>query len=138
MRFMIIVKAGKSCEAGVMPDKERMAEIVSYHEALAKAGVLVDTSGLQPSSKGGRIRYSAGKRTVIDGPFPETKEIVGGFTIIEVKSREEALEWTKRFPVPHDANEEREIEVRPMLEADDFAPGKAIERFRQLEGALDK
>ncbi len=138
MRFMIIGKASKNCEAGVMPEEKLMAEMVSYHEELAKAGMLVDSSGLQPSSKGWRIRYSGGKRTVIDGPFPETKELVGGYTIIRAKSREEALDWTKRFPAPHGAGEESEIEVRPMLELEDFAPGKAIERFRELEGSLSK
>lgn len=138
MRFMIIVKASKNCEAGVMPEEKLMAEMVSYHEELAQAGALVDSSGLQPSSKGWRIRYSGGKRAVIDGPFPETKELVGGYTIIQVKSREEALEWTKRFPAPHGEGEEAEIEVRPMLELDDFAPGKAVERFRELDTALNK
>src|SRR5918992_400445 len=97
---MIIVKADKNSEAGVMPDGKLIAEMADYHEQLAKAGVLLDASGLQPSSKGWRIKYSGGKRTVIDGPFAETKELIAGYTIIQVKSREEAMEWSRRFPNP--------------------------------------
>ena len=100
MRFMIVVKANKESEAGVKPPEELFAEMADYHEQLAKAGVLLDASGLQPSSKGWRIRYSGGKRAVIDGPFTEAKELIAGYTIIQVKSREEALEWSRRFPNP--------------------------------------
>ena len=100
MRFMIMVKANKDSEAGVMPEEKLIAAMARYHEELAKAGVLLDASGLQASSKGWRIKYAAGKRTVVDGPFTESKELIAGYTMIQVKSREEALEWTKRFPSP--------------------------------------
>src|SRR5512134_1876537 len=100
MRFMIIVKATQDSEAGVMPEEKLIAEMANYHEELAKAGALLDASGLQSSSKGWRIRYSGDKRTFIDGPFAETKELVAGYTLIQAKSREEAIEWTKRFPNP--------------------------------------
>jgi len=120
MRFMIIVKATKEAEAGVMPHEQRFAEMAKYHEELQKAGVLLDASGLQPSSKGWRVKYSGQKRTVVDGPFAETKELVAGYTLIQVKSREEALEWARRFPNP--APEDGEIEVRQLFEPDDFAP----------------
>jgi hypothetical protein len=130
MRFMIIVKASKDSEAGIMPSQDLLTAMADYHEQLAKAGVLLDANGLHPSSKGWRVRYSGSKRTVVDGPFAETKELVAGYTIIQVKSREEAMEWVKRFPNPH--NEDGEIEVRPMFELDDFDQGEAIERFRDM------
>lgn len=131
MRFMILVKASAQSEAGVMPDETLLAEMAAYHEQLAKAGVLLDGSGLQPSSKGWRIRYTNGQRTVIDGPFAETKELVAGYTIIQVRSRQEAMEWTRRFPAPHD-DAEAEIEVRQMFELEDFAPCAAVEQFRAM------
>ncbi|MCI0505844.1 MAG: YciI family protein [Gammaproteobacteria bacterium] len=131
MRFMIIVKASRDSEAGVMPGEDLLAAMASYHEELQKAGALLDGSGLQPSSKGWRIRYSGGKRAVIDGPFAETKELIAGYTIIQVKSREEALEWTKRFPNPH--MEDGEIEVRQLFELEDFEPSESLERFREME-----
>jgi hypothetical protein len=130
MRFMIIVKATKDSEAGVMPEETLIAAMATYHEELAKAGALLDASGLQPSSKGWRIKYSEGKRTVLDGPFAETKELIAGYTLIQAKSREEALEWTKRFPNP--AMEDGEIEVRQLFELEDFGPSEAIERFRKM------
>lgn len=133
MRFMILVKASKDSEAGVMPEEKLMAEMATYHEELAKAGVLLDASGLHPSSKGWRIRYSGTKRTVIDGPFTETKELVAGYTLIQAKSREEALEWTRRFPNPAGEGVECEIEVRQIFELDDFTPGELLDRFRELE-----
>lgn len=132
MRFMIIVKATKDSEAGVIPEEKLMAEMAKYHEELVKAGVLLDGSGLQPSSKGWRIQYSGGKRTVIDGPFAETKELIAGYTLIQVKSREEALQWTKRYPNPAGNGKECEIEVRRLFELEDFAPGEAVERFRDM------
>lgn len=138
MRFMIIVKATKDSEAGVMPEEKLMAEMATYHEELAKAGVLLDASGLQASSKGWRIRYSGGKRAVIDGPFAETKELIAGYTLIQVKSREEALEWTRRFPNPVGHGKECEIEVRRLFELEDFAPGEAVERFRDMGVGTDK
>jgi len=132
MRFMIIVKASKESEAGVMPQESLIAEMVTYHEELSRAGALLDASGLQPSSKGWRVKYSGGKRAVIDGPFAETKELIAGYTLIQVKSREEALEWSKRFPNPRGGGAECEIEVRQLFELEDFGPSEAIERFRDL------
>lgn len=131
MRFMIIVKATQQSEAGVMPEEKMMKTMADYHEQLAKAGVLLDASGLQPSSKGWRIRYSAGQRSVIDGPFAETKELVAGYTLIQVRSRQEALEWSRRFPAPFD-DIECEIEVRQLYELEDFEPNEAVEQFRKM------
>jgi hypothetical protein len=136
VRFMILVKANKDSERGVMPSEEQLAVMADYHEQLAKAGVLLDANGLRPSASGWRIRYSGGRRTVLDGPFVETKELVAGYTIVQVKSREEALEWAKRFPNPHD--EDAEIEIRPLFELEDFGPGEAIERFREMGIAQQK
>jgi hypothetical protein len=136
MRFMIVVKATKDSEAGAMPEEKLIATMAAYHEELAKAGVLLDGSGLQPSAKGWRIKYSGDKRTVVDGPFAETKELIAGYTLIEVKSREEALEWTRRFPNPHLT--EGEIEVRQLFELEDFEPSAAIERFREMDAIAKK
>ena len=133
MRFMIVVKATKDTEMGKMPEEKLIAAMATYHEELVKAGVLLDASGLQPTSKGWRVKYAGGKRTVIDGPFTETKELIAGYTLIQVKSREEALEWTKRFPNPAGEGAEAEIEVRQLFELDDFGPSDAVERFRDLE-----
>jgi hypothetical protein len=133
---MILVKASKDSEAGVMPDENMIAKMVTYHEELQKAGALVDASGLQPSSKGWRIKYSGGKRTFIDGPFTETKELIAGYTIIKAKSRQEAIDWIKRFPKP--SNEDGEIEVRQLFELEDFGPSEAIDRFRELGVATEK
>jgi hypothetical protein len=127
---MIIVKANRDSEAGVMPDETLLTEMAKYHEELQKAGVLLDASGLQPSSKGWRIKYSGGKQSVVDGPFAETKELIAGYTLIQVKSREEAMEWTRRFPNP--AAKDGEIEVRQLFELEDFGPSDAIERFREI------
>ena len=138
MRFMIIVKATKDSEAGVMPKEALFAEMAAYHEELVKAGVLIDASGLQPSSKGWRIRYSGNKRTVIDGPFTEAKELIAGYTLIQVKSREEALEWAGRYPNPAVDGGEAEIEVRRLFELEDFEPSEAIERFRRMEIGTEK
>src|SRR2546422_6553707 len=135
MRFMIIVKATQDSEAEVMPIapvwEPLFAEMAKYHEELQRAGVLLDASGLQPSSKGWRVKYSGQKRTVVDGPFAETKELIAGYTLIQVKSREEALEWARRFPNP--ALTDGEIEVRQLYELDDFGPSEAVERFRKLD-----
>jgi hypothetical protein len=134
MRFMIMVRASVRTEAGLMPEDDRLfADMAAYHEALARAGVLLDASGLQPSSKGWRIRYQGGARSVIDGPFAETKELVAGYTLIQVRSRDEAMEWSRRFPAPFGAGVDGEIEVRQLYELDDFAPGESIERWRALE-----
>ncbi len=135
MRFMIVVKATKDSEEGKFPrDKEKIfAAMATYHEELAKAGVLLEASGLQPSSKGWRVKYSGGKRTVTDGPFSEAKELIAGYTLIQVKSREDALECSRRFPNPLGQGAEAEIEVRRLYELEDFDPSDAIERFREIE-----
>jgi hypothetical protein len=144
MRFMIIVKATKETEAASrpgegIPNMEKiMAGMAAYHEELAKADALLDASGLQPSSKGWRIRYSGTKGTVIDGPFPETKELIAGYTLIQVKSREEAVEWARRFPSPAGEGREAEVEVRQLFELDDFKPSEAVERFREMEVGTKK
>ena len=132
MRFMIIVKATKDSEAGIMPSEKLIATMATFHEELAKAGVLVDASGLQPSSKGWRINYSGEDRFLIEGPFTETNELVAGYTIINVKSRDEAKEWSKRFPNPAIDGGKGEIEVRQFFELEDFGPSEAVERFRGL------
>jgi hypothetical protein len=132
MKFMILVKATADSEAGARPTEQLFAEMASYHEALAKAGVLIDGSGLQPSRKGWRIKYDGMKRTVVDGPFTETKELVAGYTVINVKSREEALEWTRRFPNPSIDGGRAEIEVRQYYELEDFGESPSLERFRKI------
>jgi hypothetical protein len=118
MRFMVIVKANKDSEAGVLPSKELLAEMGKFNEELAKAGVLLAAEGLQSSSKGARVKFSGGKRTVIDGPFAETKELIAGFWLWQVRSLEEAIEWVKRCPAPFEG--ESEIEIRQVFEASDF------------------
>jgi hypothetical protein len=135
MRFMIVVKASKDSEAGKFPEeKEKMFEaMTTYHQELAKAGMLLDAAGLQPSAKGWRVKYSGGRRKVIDGPFTEAKELIAGYTLIQANSREEAIEWSKRFPNPVGEGEEAEIEVRQLYELDDLGPSDAIERFREIE-----
>ena len=132
MRYMIIVKATKDSERGAMPEEAMFAAMAQYHEDLQRAGALLDASGLQPSAKGWRIKYSGGKRTVIDGPFAEAKELIAGYTLIEVKSREEAIERTRRFPNPVGEDAEAEIEVRQLFELDDFGNSEAVERFREM------
>ena len=137
MRFMIIVKATADSEAGRFPEgSDKLFEAMRiYHEELAKAGALLDASGLHPSSKGWRIRYDGDKRTVVDGPFTEAKELIAGYTLIQVRSREEALEWTRRFPNPVGEGKPAEIEVRQLYEMEDFegiAPEKEIDKFREL------
>ncbi len=115
MRFMILVKASKESEAGVMPSEQVLTEMGKFNEELAKAGVMLAGEGLQPSSKGARVRFSGGKRTVIDGPFAETKELIAGFWLWQVKSKEEAIEWVKRAPF-----DQTEVEIRQVFEAEDF------------------
>ena len=138
MRFMIMVKGNADTEAGVIPDESLFAAMADYHEELAKAGVLLDASGLQPTSKGARIKFAKGKRTWVDGPFTESKEIVAGYTLIQTKSREEAIEWAKRFPAPMGDDVEGEIEIRQLYELEDFGPIDALERFRELGVATEK
>ena len=118
MRVMVIVKATKASEAGVMPDERLLTEMGNYNEELVKAGILLAGDGLHPSSKGKRVRFSGTQRTVIDGPFAETKELIAGFWLWQVKSMDEAVAWLKRCPNPH--NEETEVEIRPVFEAEDF------------------
>ena len=138
MRFMIIVKASKDSEAGVMPGEQLLSTMQKYHEELVNSGALVDASGLKPSSKGWRIKYSGDKRTFVDGPFAETKELVAGYTIINVNSREEAIELTKRLPNPAVDGKVGEIEVRQFFELEDFGPSEAVDRFREMEAARTK
>ena len=121
MRFMVIVKATKESEAGALPDTKILTEMGKFNEELVKAGVMLAGEGLQPSSKGARVRFSGDKRTVIDGPFAETKELIAGFWLIQAKSKEEAIEWMKRCPNPH-PGQESEIEIRQVFEAEDFGP----------------
>ena len=137
MRFMMIVKANKDSEAGKMPSEELLSAMGKYNEELMKAGVLVDLSGLQASSKGFRVKFSGGKTIVTDGPFPETKELIAGYWIINVKSRDEALAWAKRVPPPH-PGQECEIEVRQFFELEDFAPSPSVERAAELGKELAK
>ncbi|MBX3622812.1 MAG: YciI family protein [Rhizobacter sp.] len=138
MRFMIIVKATPQSESGVMPEEPLMAAMADYHEQLVKAGVLLDATGLQPSIKGWRVHFSpTGQRRIVDGPFAETKELIAGYTLIQVRSRDEALEWSRRFPAPF-LHCDCEIEVRQLFELDDFEPAASVERFRDMgtgEGA---
>lgn len=138
MRFMIIVKATKESEAGFIPSRELFAAMATYHEELAKAGVLLDTSGLQPSSKGWRVTYTGKKRAIVDGPFTESKELIAGFTLIQVKTREEAVEWTRRFPNPAGEGFDTEIEVRQLFEMQDFEKNEDTDRFRKLEAEQKK
>ena len=119
MRFMILVKADKNSEAGVLPDEKLLTEMGKFNEELVKAGVMLAGEGLQPSSKGARVRFSGAKRTVIDGPFAETKELIAGFWLWQVKSKEDAIEWVKRCPNPFRGTES-EIEIRQLFEAEDF------------------
>jgi hypothetical protein len=132
MRFMIVVKADKNSEAGVLPDEKLLAEMGKYNEELAKAGVLLAAEGLHPSSKGARVRFSGGTRTVIDGPFAETKELIAGFWLWQVKSKEEAIEWVKRCPNPSPGTES-EIEIRQVFEAEDFGEAFTPELKEQEE-----
>ena len=138
MRFMMIVKASKDSEAGKLPSEELLSAMGKYNEELMKAGVLVDLSGLQSSAKGARVRFSGGKRTLIDGPFPETKELIAGYWIINVKSKAEAMDWAMRVPNPQGEGKEGEIEIRQFFEMEDFAPGPAVDRAVELGKELAK
>ena len=132
MRFMIIVKSNQQCEDGMTPDDSFMAEMAKYNDDLAKAGVLFDLQRLEPDSKGARVRFSGGKSTVIDGPFAETKELVGGYWLWNVKSKREAIEWVKRCPIPK-LGGEVEIEIREVLEDDPMVA--AIPQLRERRRA---
>jgi hypothetical protein len=131
MRFMVMVKATKDSEAGVMPSEELLGAMAKFNEEMVKAGVMLDGNGLQSSSKGARVRFEGNKRTVIDGPFAETKELVAGYWIIQVKSKAEAIEWIKRCPNPH--NVDSEIEIRQLFELDDFGESAAVDHHRRLD-----
>ena len=142
MRFMIIVKSTPEFELETLPqtpDEKLMAAMADFHEELSKAGVLLDASGLQPSRKGWRIHYEdGGKRTVIDGPFANSRELIAGFTTIQVRSREEAMEWSRRYPNPVGEGQPAVIEVRQLYELDDFTPGEQVERFRDMNTSTQK
>jgi len=133
MRFMILLKADKNTEAGVLPDEKLLTEMTKYNEELVKAGVMLAGEGLQPSSKGARVKFSGTKRTVVDGPFAETKELIAGFWMFQVRSREEAIEWVKRCPNPLEG--EAEIEIRQVFEAADFGEAFTPE-LREAEARL--
>jgi hypothetical protein len=133
MRFMILVKASKDSEAGVMPSERLLAEMGAYNEELAKAGVLRAAEGLHPSSRGARVKFSGATRTVSEGPFPETPQLLAGFWLIEVTSRDEAIEWVKRCPNPHEG--ESEIEIRQVFEAEDFG-AELTPALREAEARL--
>jgi hypothetical protein len=134
MRFMVIVKATKSSEAGVLPDEKLLTEMGKYNEELVKAGIMLDGAGLQASSKGARVKFSGNKRTVIDGPFTETKELIAGYWLWQVNSLEEAIEWVKRCPNPH--NEDSEIEIRQIFELEDLGSTEGVEIHRKLDEKL--
>ncbi|KFE72202.1 YciI family protein [Hyalangium minutum] len=134
MKFMVLVKATKESEAGTMPSEEMLTAMMKYNEELVKAGIMLAGEGLHPSSKGARIRFSGPKRTVIDGPFAETKELVAGFWLWQVKSKEEAIEWLKRCPNP--MNEDSEIELRQVFDAEDFAASDPTGEVRRKEEEL--
>ena len=135
MRVMVMVKANKDSEAGIMPKQKLLADMGKFNEDLVKAGVLLAADGLQPSSKGKRVRFSGEKRTVIDGPFTETKELIAGFWLWQVRSMEEAVEWVKRCPSPHEG--EAEIEIRQVFEAEDFG-AELTPELKQQEERLRK
>ena len=137
MRFMIIVKSCPEFEAEVTPEapEELMAEMAAYHEELARAGVLLDGSGLHPSRTGWRIHYDeAGGRRVVDGPFAEAKELIAGYTLIQVRSREEAMEWSRRFPNPAGKGRPAVIELRQLIELDEFPPSAALDQMKAIDG----
>jgi hypothetical protein len=131
MRFIVFVKATKDSEAGLMPSEELLGAMAKFNEEMIKAGVMLDGNGLQPSSKGARVRFEGNKRTVIDGPFAETKELVAGYWILQVKSKAEAIEWIKRCPNPH--NVDSEVEIRQLFELEDFGESEAIDHHRRLD-----
>ena len=132
MRFMVIVKASKESEAAVLPSQEILQKMGKFNEELVKAGVMLAAEGLQPSSKGARVKFSGGKRTVTDGPFAETKELIAGFWLWQVKSKEEAIEWLKRAPFDGGA----EVEIRQVYEPQDFAPSDPTGELRATEERL--
>ena len=137
MRFMLIVKASAESEAGVMPEDKLIAEMTKFNEEMQKAGILLDLSGLQPSSKGARVKFAGGKRTLVEGPFGDPQSLIAGYWIIQVKSKEEAIQWAMRAPAPH-KGDGAEIEIRQFFELEDFGESEAIEQARKLESKLQK
>jgi hypothetical protein len=136
MRFMLMVKSTPESETGVPPSEELLAEMGKFNEEMIKAGIMLAGDGLHPSSRGAKVKFDGAKRTVVDGPFTEAKELIAGYWIIDVKSKEEAIEWVKRCPNP--MNQEGEIEIRQVFELSDFPQGDAIEHHRQLRDELAK
>ena len=140
MRFMMMIKANKQTEAGQLPDEKGLAVMAKYNQQLADAGILLEGSGLQASSKGARVKFSGGKPTVVDGPFAEAKELIAGYWIIQVKSKQEAIEWARRVPfntdLPHGG--EGEIELRQMFDVEDFEPGPAVEHHKEIFNQVEK
>ena len=134
MRVMVIVKASKDSEAGVMASEELLTAMGKFNEEMVKAGIMLDGNGLKPTSKGVRLTFDGNKRTVVDGPFTETKELIAGYWLLQVKSLEEAIEWMKRCPNPH--NDGGELEIRPLYELEDFAPGEGIRIHEKLRDEL--
>ena len=137
MRFIMLVKANRDSEAGIMPEEALIAAMAKYNEELQAAGVLRDLSGLQSSAKGARVVFSGGKPTVVEGPFADAKDLIAGYWIIEVKSKAEAIEWARRAPAPHGKNG-GEIEIRQFFELDDFPSSPAVEQARALEAKMPK
>ena len=133
MRFMLIVKASKESEAGILPDEKILGEMANFNEKMVKAGVMLAGDGLQASSKGARVKFDGSKRTVVDGPFAETKELIAGYWMVQVKSREEAIEWVKRAPF-----QEGEVEVRQVFELEDFGESPAVEHHKKLQNEIKK
>jgi hypothetical protein len=133
MRFMLIVKANKESEAGILPDEEALAEMAKFNEQMVKAGVMLAGDGLQASSKGARVEFDGAKRTVVDGPFAETKELIAGYWMVQVKSKQEAIEWVKRAPFVEGA-----VEIRQVFELDDFGESAAVEHHRKLQEEIKK
>ena len=137
MRFMMIVKASKESEAGVMPSEALLAAMGKFNEAMVTAGIMLSGDGLQSSAKGARVRFSKGKRSVIEGPFPETSQLIAGYWMIQVKSKAEAMEWAMRCPAPQEGGE-GEIELRQVFELEDFGASEAVEHHRELQDKLAK
>ena len=133
MRFMLIVKASKESEAGILPDEKILGEMAKFNEQMVKAGVMLAGDGLQASSKGARVKFDGSKRTVVDGPFAETKELIAGYWMVQVKSRDEAIEWVKRAPF-----EDGEVEVRQVFELEDFGQSPAVEHHKKLQNEMKK
>ncbi len=137
MKFMMMVRANEVSEQGCMPSEEMIGKMAKYNEKLINAGVLIDLGGLKPSSNGMRARYENGKQTLIDGPFAETKELIAGYWLINVKSREEAVEWLKQVPAPFENDTVGEVELRQLFDLEDFEPSAAVEHHRELGARLE-